>query len=94
MVGSTVGSRWQVLQGLIEQKRTVLLIKVGGRYCTVRYFSRWPVLSAAAAAAESYWCGELSNASTVPYRTMAVSRYCRTCYSYRTLVSHSFRDKD
>ena len=41
-------------------------------------------------------CGELSNASTVPYRTVAVSRYyCRTstCYSY-TLVSHSFRDKD
>ena len=34
-------------------------------------------------------CGELSNASTVPYRTVAVSRYycrTRTCYSY-TLVS-------
>ena len=36
----------------------------------------------AAAADESYWCSELSNASTVPYRTVAVSRYCRTCYSY------------
>ena len=65
MVGSTVGT------------------VVGGRYRTVRYgtLAGGPrVVSAAAAADESYWCGELSNASTVPYRTVAVSRYCRTCY--------------
>ena len=80
MVRSTVGSRWQVLYG------------------TVRYLSRWPVLSPLLLMMRVIigQCGELSNASTVPYRTVAVSRYeyyCRTCYSY-TLVSHSFRDKD
>ena len=52
------------------------------------------VVVSAAAADESYWCGELSNASTVPYRTVAVSRYCRTVLVTRTLVSYSFRDKD
>ena len=58
MVGRTVGSRWQVLYGTV-------------------YFSRWPVSLSplqyeyrTAAADESYWCGELSNASTVPYHTV------------------------
>ena len=74
MVGSTVGSRWQVLYGTVLKQ-------------VARVVS-------AAAADESYWCGELSNASTVPYRTVAVSRYCRTVLVTRTLVSHSFRDKD
>ena len=80
MVGSTVGST------------------VGGRYsyCT----ERWPVLSDLSPLLLRVLMRGIGAAScpmrvgTVPYRTVAVSRYCRTCYCTRTLVSHSFRDKD
>ena len=61
-------------------------------YGTVRYLSRWPVLSPLLLMMRVIGqCGELSNASTVPYRTVAVSRYyCRTCYSYRILLCRAF----
>ena len=56
MVGSTVGSRWQVLYG------TVL-------YGTVRYFSRWPV-SLSPLLLLMRVIGAASCPMRVPYRTV------------------------
>ena len=62
MVGSTVGSRWQVLVLYGTVARVV------SAAATVRVLMRG--------------IGAASCPMRVPYRTVAVSRYCRTCYSY------------
>ena len=64
-------------------------------YGTVRYLSRWPVLSPLLLMMRVIGqCGELSNASTVPYRTVRWRCLVTVVLVTRTLVSHSFRDKD
>ena len=79
MVGSTVGT------------------VVGGRYSTVRYFSRWPVLSpllllmrVTVLVRRAVQC----EYRTVPYGGGVSLLSYLLLYVTRTLVSHSFRDKD
>ena len=70
---------------------------VGGRYCTVRYFSRWPVLSPLLLLMRVI--GAASCPMRVPYRTvrwrcLVTVVLVTVLYVTRTLVSHLFRDKD